>query len=229
MLSEGKTGKYLKYAIGEILLVVIGILIAIQIKGWNEQVKKDKEELKMLLEINIAIEQDLNDITSNIEWQSKSMLSCNTLLKVFKTNMSYNDSLDIHFGQMSNYSNFLVNLGAYETLKSKGIDLISNDSLRISLLSYYEKDIKLAFAFEETNESIYPITVEMYYNKFDSWRFLKSAKPRNFELLKVDEKFKSYLHATASFRDKEITMFKRLKSKCFDLNNLIKEELKNTN
>lgn len=36
LLSEGKTGKYLKYAIGEIILVVIGILIALQINNWNE-------------------------------------------------------------------------------------------------------------------------------------------------------------------------------------------------
>ncbi len=36
LLSEGKTGKYLKYAIGEIILIVIGILIALQINNWNE-------------------------------------------------------------------------------------------------------------------------------------------------------------------------------------------------
>ena len=41
LISEGKTGKYLKYAIGEIILVVIGILIALQINNWNE-VRKDK-------------------------------------------------------------------------------------------------------------------------------------------------------------------------------------------
>lgn len=40
LLSEGKTGKYLKYAIGEIILVVIGILIALQINNWNEERKQ---------------------------------------------------------------------------------------------------------------------------------------------------------------------------------------------
>ena len=39
LLSEGNTGKYLKYAIGEILLVVIGILIALQVNTWNEKRK----------------------------------------------------------------------------------------------------------------------------------------------------------------------------------------------
>ena len=49
LLSEGKTRKYLKYAIGEILLVVIGILIAVQINNWNESRKNSIEE-KLILE-----------------------------------------------------------------------------------------------------------------------------------------------------------------------------------
>ena len=47
LLSEGKTGKYLKYAIGEIVLVVIGILIALQLNSWKEEIKaKEEERLK---------------------------------------------------------------------------------------------------------------------------------------------------------------------------------------
>ena len=46
LLSEGKTGKYLKYAIGEIVLVVFGILIALQINTWNEDYKSKKKERK---------------------------------------------------------------------------------------------------------------------------------------------------------------------------------------
>ena len=44
LLSQGKTGKYFKYAIGEIILVVIGILIALQINNWNEYQKDRKSE-----------------------------------------------------------------------------------------------------------------------------------------------------------------------------------------
>ena len=45
---ENKTGKYLKYAIGEIALVVIGILIALQINNWNETQKQNREEISIL-------------------------------------------------------------------------------------------------------------------------------------------------------------------------------------
>src|SRR6056300_1690800 len=51
LIMENKTGKYLKYAIGEIVLVVIGILIALQINNWNEHRKLQSEELNLLADI----------------------------------------------------------------------------------------------------------------------------------------------------------------------------------
>src|SRR5210317_1752205 len=51
LLSEGKTGKYLKYAIGEIVLVVFGILIALQINNWNELQKESVLEKEYLINI----------------------------------------------------------------------------------------------------------------------------------------------------------------------------------
>jgi hypothetical protein len=48
LLNEGKTSKYFKYAIGEIILVVIGILIALSINNWNENRKATIEETAIL-------------------------------------------------------------------------------------------------------------------------------------------------------------------------------------
>lgn len=48
LLNEGKTTKYFKYAIGEIILVVIGILIALQINNWNEDRKYEHQKLKLM-------------------------------------------------------------------------------------------------------------------------------------------------------------------------------------
>ena len=48
MLDQNKTGRYLKYAIGEIILVMIGILLALQVNNWNQARQLQKEELKIL-------------------------------------------------------------------------------------------------------------------------------------------------------------------------------------
>jgi len=60
LISEGKTNKYLKYAIGEILLVVIGILIALQVNNWNEKRKIEKQFKVTLDHLYTSIKVDLN-------------------------------------------------------------------------------------------------------------------------------------------------------------------------
>ena len=58
LLSEGKTAKYLKYAIGEIILVVIGILIALQINNWNESIKQAIAEREFITSLKNDLIQD---------------------------------------------------------------------------------------------------------------------------------------------------------------------------
>ena len=59
LLSAGKTGKYMKYAIGEIVLVVIGILIALSINNWNEERKNEKELIEFLKSLKQELEIDI--------------------------------------------------------------------------------------------------------------------------------------------------------------------------
>ena len=67
MLNEGKTSKYLKYAIGEIVLVVIGILIALQINNNNEANKARTKELHYLKNIKTDLLLNIENINNFIE------------------------------------------------------------------------------------------------------------------------------------------------------------------
>ena len=70
-LTENKFSKYLLYAIGEVILVVIGILIALQINNWNERKKERAQEQKYLTEIRKNLEADNTQIESvGIEYQN---------------------------------------------------------------------------------------------------------------------------------------------------------------
>lgn len=66
LLIQNKFSKYLLYAIGEIILVVIGILIALQINNWNEYQKERTSEQLLLSEIRDNLKYDLNDFENNI-------------------------------------------------------------------------------------------------------------------------------------------------------------------
>ena len=68
LLSEGKTGKYFKYAIGEIILVVIGILIALQINNWNQQRILEKQSQQVLLNLREEINENKTELESATEF-----------------------------------------------------------------------------------------------------------------------------------------------------------------
>jgi hypothetical protein len=62
LLSEGKTGKYFKYAIGEIVLVMIGILLALQVNNWNEERKNISIRKSYLENLKVDLKEDLENL-----------------------------------------------------------------------------------------------------------------------------------------------------------------------
>mgnify|MGYP003625683564 CR=1 FL=1 len=66
MINENKVSKYMLYAIGEIILVVIGILIALQINNWNEQRKDNKQEFYILKQLQKEFKADSSQISNYI-------------------------------------------------------------------------------------------------------------------------------------------------------------------
>ena len=110
LLMENKTGKYFKYAIGEIILVIIGILIALQINNWKNY-KTERETEKIILhEIQANLEYDFNDFEDNITHLKDKRTSSNALLKAIDNNSIYHDSLGYFFS-------FLI---IYDTEPRKG-------------------------------------------------------------------------------------------------------------
>ena len=134
---ENNNSKYLKYAIGEIILVVVGILIALQINNWNEQRKNNAFEKEILEQITANLIRDkltLVDIQNNFE---TAISSSNKILN-FDWENSNQDSLKYWLGHIVQFERFQPLTNAYEVIKSKGLDLISNKQLRFLIGSYYD-------------------------------------------------------------------------------------------
>lgn len=151
--SEGSTGNktrtYLLYAIGEILLVVIGILIALQINNWNEERKNRAYELTMLEEVHKELVKDSEAIERWIPYL-KSVQHSFRELAVMKNDPGQNlDSLDFHLQRVRGYGMTLtINKSTFEAIKSGGLDRISNQEIRNNLSTLY------GFHVESTEEWI---------------------------------------------------------------------------
>ena len=85
-MEQNKTGKYFKYAIGEIVLVVIGILIALQINNWNENRKAKEKEVKLLIELKDDLLETKNDLLTDIEKTQQILATTNTIYKAIIEN-----------------------------------------------------------------------------------------------------------------------------------------------
>ncbi len=143
---ENKTSKYFKYAIGEIILVVIGILIALQINNWNENDKDRVYEYKMLSEIKKALEGDIIHFEWMINRMEKLDSATNVMAQHIIDNSKFIDSLYLHKGISRYYSlsmgtSYQYNAGLYDALKSSGIEKVTNDSLRNSIISLYDFEL----------------------------------------------------------------------------------------
>lgn len=144
LLMENKTFNYFKYAVGEIILVVIGILIALQINNWNEESKNRTFELKMLNEVKKGLTNDINFLKTNTLYRYGILDSILEIaVQHVKNKNIFSDSLyykgfasRLEFGAAINF-----NRGPYEAIKSAGIDRIINDSLRNRLINYYDFEL----------------------------------------------------------------------------------------
>jgi hypothetical protein len=149
LLSKGKTGKYLKYAFGEIVLVVIGILIALQINSWNEFNKERESEKRILTEIRDNLVFDLVDFESNITTFQNKITSSKSLLKILESNSEYNDSIGFFFYYLKTYPHFSNKSNGYNLLRSKGLDIIQNDSIRKRISDLYEDRYQYLKTYEK--------------------------------------------------------------------------------
>jgi hypothetical protein len=140
LLMENKTGKYFKYAIGEIVLVVIGILIALQINNANEDKKARNYEHKMLTEIKNALVKDVEFFKNHlIGNRLQRIQKASHFFENYLISDSINkDSINYHFNGLTTGLQVTYNKGPYEALKSTGIDKVNNDSLRNGIIDLYE-------------------------------------------------------------------------------------------
>ena len=138
---ENKTGKYFKYAIGEIVLVVIGILIALQINNWNETNKNEREQIVFLNNLKNDLNNDLIQLDEILKFQKEKLSTVNELKDQLLSNKDF-EKIEQLFVKISASANdtFFPNTGSYTTSVSSGkIAALNPSSLRIAITNLYER------------------------------------------------------------------------------------------
>lgn len=140
LLSENKLRKYLLYAIGEIILIVIGILIALQINNWNELRKESIEEQKILHVLKSEFQYNKQELDRNIIKANKLRARADSLILLFGVPRKVLNPNEVShlIRSLSAYSTFDPSNGALFNLINSGrLDIIKNDSLRLHLSKWF--------------------------------------------------------------------------------------------
>ena len=177
LLSQNKFSKYLLYAIGEIILVVIGILIALQINTWNEQRKQNILENEYYCRLLEDVLLDKEQVSEKITKVNDRLKSANSAIRL----LNEKESLKIHVAKELAHSinaiisDFTPNKSAFEDLKSgANLNIIKDKSIIKSINNYFKN--------VEAHLSIVAVNGEIALSRFFTYKDLYATGWVHFQM-----------------------------------------------
>ena len=165
LLTENKFSKYLLYAIGEIILVVIGILIALSINNWNQNRQNAKIEKRFLHDLLSDIELDIKNLEKTTERTGKSAEAKNYILRFIDGQNISRDSVFGYMGELTPFNKFIPTTVTIDEMKnSYGLEVIRSVSLRrkvVNLYHHYSVVKEIEKDFNNSQERIKSIKIKI--------------------------------------------------------------------
>ncbi|GAA4324778.1 hypothetical protein GCM10023115_41500 [Pontixanthobacter gangjinensis] len=240
----GKTGQYLKYAIGEIVLVVIGILIALQINNWNETSKLKKEEVVYLKRLKLDLKKDTIYYNTSID-RANLLIDRNTLFlqKIYDEQRSIDEGKYLMNIPLWDSEYLTIQDNTFRELVSSGkLNIISNPGLKVAVVDFYRKIEVQENYMKEFNEysrelmanyvSTHPGTIKQTRKPDELDKILNASMFRleDFKFLNnpSDSQFQALEDIVLVYKNKHeifVDQFQELKNVSKDLLNQIDQEL----
>ncbi|MFD2100413.1 DUF6090 family protein [Flagellimonas iocasae] len=194
LLSENKFTNYLLYAIGEIVLVVIGILLALQINTWNQEKISRNEEQFYLKKLQVNLVQDTVYLSNRMRQLNFTLDSLNSLEALIRDKKLKDFTSENMFRSLIGLFRFQPQTSTFDNLISTGkLELISNQSIVDSLFNYYNDlnnytNQQLAADETYTRQTIGPKLLEIEGGIFKGSKSSMSKDDEIFVLNAIDLK-----------------------------------------
>ena len=223
---ENKITHYLFYAIGEVVLVVIGILIALQVSNWNNERAERKKEITILMEIQRNLQTNVEQFTEEAKMQGEIVESISLIMDQIKNRVPYHDSLGAKYAAIAWTEEFNFANSAFETLKTIGFDLISSDPLRENIIQLFNiRYTRISDVIQKVSVTEHSQLNELYhkYIEFDKEGNAVVVEP---EKLFRDTEFTNMLSGRRIWKIDIIRTYKELIEESLALSEMIDTELK---
>jgi hypothetical protein len=139
MADDNQALKYVRYAIGEIVLVVIGILIALQINNWNKELQNKTLETKTLENLKIDLDLQLKIIEIQLNHEGYMLAKVDSCLMMINKKIEVSKLTNL-LDSLSERQTFIANKVTFENLGVDGnTTIISNSDLQNEIVKYYQQ------------------------------------------------------------------------------------------
>lgn len=230
MIKEKKISKYILYAIGEIILVVIGILIALQINNWNEDQKLRATELRLLKEVHSNLESTLAEFKIDTAYNNQTIIYYKDILGYIENDLPYSASLDSAFAAIPLFASPFASTSGYKSIQQQGFDIIQNQELKLEMQNLYDVLLnRLLVDVDKVEWTMSESTVNPFFIqhvRIVNNGSLNTAKPLDFEALKDNEVFVNILNQLIRERTKSVKFYATTIDAIEDLMAKIDRELK---
>lgn len=216
-ILKNRIGKYLLYAAGEIILVVIGILIAVSINNMNKAQSDKEAEIIHLNQIKLSLEENFSILESRMS-QGDSLLKYSRILFDHLKAKSELTEFTKSALFIPNYDySIRFNLGAFENFKNNGLPLMSNDSLKSEIINMYDQDLEyIHVTFAQEMEDYINSVINPYYAKH--FEFTKAtgriqAIPNDYNELLNDPQMTNIISFCITLREFSQELYQRTNDK----------------
>lgn len=161
--SPSRPWRFRRYTF-EFLSIFIAVISAFALNNWNEDRRDRHAEHELLSEIRNGLIKDKIDMAINVFGHQEGLKACNFWQSLINNESVVQDSM--FFRMLNLHRDFISiqNRAGYESLKSKGLELIRNDSLRVQIITFYEYDFATLKTLEENYEEM-----QFHRNYFDTF------------------------------------------------------------
>ena len=227
LVTEKRFSKYLIYAIGEIILVVIGILIALSINNWNEDKKSKQIELALLKELHTSITEEISSVNLVIERNKDYVASAKIVLDAIENNQIITDSVSNHLQRSFRVWRYNAKTSAYYNLRDYGLHIFKNRETREALLSAYDGRASfVSTLYERYHQFVYNVVEPILADQFE----FKEIGDDDYGLFPLNNKLNVNHHQLKYLLIKSMNLqdqIIRAKERTMSIFKLLDKELKN--
>ena len=182
LLTDNKFGKYLLYAVGEILLVVIGILIALQVDNWNEKRKLRAVQQELLEDLRDDLIESREELEKGLALNKHTVNQYRIIMDAVLRDEPGSAKIDSAVRYLPNWHSPFFTSTTYESIKNNEISIIDNDQLRKQISNLYEQ--QFVFLQEDYDKVEWSIHNSIKIQIFNRYLWFKDEGPVTLKMIK---------------------------------------------